>query len=147
MGTLTAPRGLVYADTQVLVYSVEKHPVFWPLLRPLWEAMQEGSARLVTSELTLMETLIGPLRRADTTLESQYETLFQGDGIRLVPIARPILREAARLRATIPALRTPDALHAATALQSGCAMFLSNDSGFRRVPDLPLVVLSDVLPA
>ena len=57
------------------------------------------------------------------------------------------LREAARLRATIPGLKTPDVIHAATALLNGCALFVSNDTGFRRIPGLPLVLLDDVLAA
>ena len=37
-----------------------------------------------------------------------------------------------------------DALHAATALSAGSAFMLTNDSGFRRVPGLSLVLLSEV---
>lgn len=44
-----------------------------------------------------------------------------------------------------PNLKTPDALHAATALQAGCALFVTNDVGFRQVASLPLVVLDDLL--
>ena len=57
------------------------------------------------------------------------------------------MREAARLRAIIPGLKTPDAIHAATALIHGCVMFVTNDTVFRRVPNLPLVLLDDVLAA
>ncbi len=56
-----------------------------------------------------------------------------------------ILREAARLRA-ITKLRTPDAIHAATALQIGCALFVTNDKGFKNVPSLPHVILDDLIP-
>ena len=65
----------------------------------------------------------------------------------VVEVRRDILREAARLRALIPGLRTPDAIHAATSAQHGCALFVSNDAGFRRVPALPLAILDDVLAA
>jgi predicted nucleic acid-binding protein len=41
-------------------------------------------------------------------------------------------------------LKTPDAIHAATALACGSAMFVTNDGGFRKVPQLPVVVLSEV---
>lgn len=73
--------------------------------------------------------------------------MFREPGILLAPITAAVLREAARLRAAIPALRTPDALHAATALLEGCTLFLTNDKGFRRVPRLPVVLLDDVLAA
>ena len=39
MGALSLPAsGLVYLDTNPIIYSVEKHPVYWPLLQPLWQA-------------------------------------------------------------------------------------------------------------
>jgi predicted nucleic acid-binding protein len=50
-----------------------------------------------------------------------------------------------RLRAAIPSLRTPDALHAATSRLRGCAQFLTNDDGFRKVPGLPVIILREVL--
>ena len=58
-----------------------------------------------------------------------------------------ILRESARLRADIPGLMTPDAIHAATALLHGCAFFVTNDNGFRRIPGLNLTILDDILAA
>jgi len=67
--------------------------------------------------------------------------------MRLQPTTQSVLREGARLRATIPALRTPDALHAASAALANCTMFLSNDAGFRRIPGLPVVILDEVLAA
>jgi predicted nucleic acid-binding protein len=147
MGTLSLPAsGVVYADAQVFIYSVEKHPTYGPLLRPLWQAVQAGTLEVVSSELALMETLVGPLKKADAVLVADYEQFFQQAGVRLLPITQAVLREAARLRATTR-LRTPDALHAATALLAGCVLFLSNDYGFRSVPGLPLVVLQDVAAA
>jgi predicted nucleic acid-binding protein len=44
-------------------------------------------------------------------------------------------------------LSTPDAIHDATALLYGCALFVTNDFGFRHVPGLPLAVLDDILAA
>ena len=74
MGTLTLPAsGLVYVDTQIVIYSVEKHPNHWPLLRPLWEASQAGGIEIISSELVLLETLVGPLKSGDLLLAASYE--------------------------------------------------------------------------
>jgi len=64
--------------------------------------------------------------------------------INLIPINQAILKIAANLRAQTN-LKTPDAIHAATALNMGCTIFLTNDSGLRKAPELPVVVLNDVL--
>jgi predicted nucleic acid-binding protein len=145
MGSLTLPAsGLVYVDTTTVIYTVERLPTYWPLLQPLWLAAQTRSIGVVTSELTLMESLVGPLKNGDPALEAAFELMLLGADTRLLPITQPILREGARLRATTK-LRTPDAIHAATALNVGCALFVSNDVDFRKVPGLPVVILDDLL--
>ena len=146
MGSLTLPpSGVVYVDAQILIYTVERHPSYGPALEPLWRAVFDGALAAVTSELSLMETLVVPLRNRNTSLVSDYQQALLGSDLRLLPITQPVLLEAARLRATLPGLRTPDALHAATAITSDCVLFLTNDSGFRRVPTLNLVVLGEAL--
>lgn len=145
MGTLSLPSsGLVYLDANPVIYSVELHPLYGPLLQPLWQAARARTIEVVSSDLVLMETLVGPLKSGNTTLEKAFETALLGTDMQLLPITQAILREAARLRATTK-LKTPDALHAATALQAGCGLFVTNDAGFRRVAGLPLVLLDDLL--
>jgi predicted nucleic acid-binding protein len=126
------------------MYSVEKHSVYWPLLQPVWLAAKAKTIEIVSSDLTLMESLVGPLKSGDSALANTYEQLFQQAQTRLLPITQPILREAARLRATTK-LRTPDAVHAATAQQASCVLFVTNDAGFRGLASLPVVILDDLL--
>lgn len=145
MGTLTLPTsGLVYLDANPVIYSVERHLVYGPLLEPLWRAAKANTIEIVSSELVLMETLVGPLKSGNTTLAHAFEQLFRQPRTRLLPITQAILREAARLRATTR-LKTPDALHAATAHDAGCVLFVTNDAGFRGALSIPLVILDDLL--
>lgn len=148
MGSLTFPaQGLVYLDAQGFIYSVEQHPVYQPLLRPLWAAVQAGRIEVVTSELTLLETLVKPLKDGNTSLVARYEQVMQEPGIRLEPITPLTLREAANLRAKHTALRTPDAIHAATGLLTKCLQYISNDLRLRFLRGtLPLILLQDLLP-
>ena len=146
MGSVTLPAfGDVYVDANAVIYMVESHPDYAPLLVPVWHAARAGRFRVVTSHLTLMETLVGPLKNKDAVLVAAYGTLYVSPDLAFLPLSDLVLREAARLRAVIPALRTPDALHAATGLVHSCALFLSNDAGFRRIPGLPITVLSELL--
>jgi predicted nucleic acid-binding protein len=135
---------IVYVDTQILIYSVEKHPTYWSLLRPMWLKSGTSDIQIISSELALLETLVAPLRNADSVLVTAYETLLLSTEMQLMPITRGILRQAAQLRAQTN-LRTPDAIHAATAIAHGCSIFITNDYGFRRISSLPLVVLNDIL--
>lgn len=145
MGQLNLPSSAtIYLDTQVIIYTVEANQNYYSLLLPLWLKFQAGEIELMTSELTLLETLVFPLKNANTILVSDYEKLLLSSDIQLVPITQSVLRTAANLRANTN-LKTPDAIHAATAISEGCTLFLTNDNGFRNVPNLSVVILSDVL--
>lgn len=144
MGSLNIPSsGAIYVDTQAIIYSVEQHAAYAPLLAPLWAAHQ--SVTLITSHLSLMECLILPLRNHDAKLVSDFQRTFQMPGLRVIPVDEPILRSAAQLRADYKSLRTPDAIHAATSFTAGAALFVTNDRGMRAVAGLPLALLDDIL--
>lgn len=64
--------------------------------------------------------------------------------MQLIPISQSVLRQAANLRAKTN-LKTPDAIHAVTALSVRCNQFLTNDKGFRNVLGLPVVILHEIL--
>jgi predicted nucleic acid-binding protein len=148
MGSLILPAsGSVYVDANTIIYTVQRHPTYWPVLKPFWITVQTTQLEAVGSELLLLETLVGPMKMGDAALQNAFEQALNGSDVRLLPITPANLREAARLRAAIPGLRTPDAIHAATALLSACALFLTNDSGFKRIPGLLVAVLDDVIAA
>ena len=145
MGALTLPAsGLVYIDTMTLIYTVERYPAYLPLVEPLWRIAQLGTIEVVSCELTLLEAMVGPLKSGNTILQKSFEQALLGTEMRLLPITLPILWKAAHLRVRSK-LKTPDAIHAATAFDAGCVLFVTNDAGFRDVAGLPLVVLDDLL--
>ncbi|HUG39898.1 MAG TPA: PIN domain-containing protein [Longimicrobiales bacterium] len=130
-------------DTAIVIYLMERHARFAPVVRPLFEAADRGEVALVTSGVTLLEVLVVPLRAGDEALADRYEALLtRGRGLTLVELDRPLLRAAARLRAT-HAVRTPDALQLAAALARRCGCFLTNDRRLPSLPGLPVLQLSD----
>lgn len=55
MGVIAIPAsGLAYLDANAIIYSVERHPTYWPLVEPVWLAakakMQAGCAIFVTND-------------------------------------------------------------------------------------------------
>ena len=145
MGPLELPHaGLVYLDASGLIYSVERVEPYRTLLEPMWQAAQDGNLSIVSSPVLVVEALVKPLRDGNTAIETQYRELFEAGAVRLLEASHPVFEDAARLRAET-GLAIPDALHAATALRAGCALFVTNDTDFRRIADLPVVVLDDLV--
>ena len=145
MGALTLPAsGSVYLDAKSIIYSVERIEPYRSLLRPLWRAAGSNSFHIVTSDLTLLEVLVRPIRTGNVTLARGFRRLLQrSPDVRLLPISNSVLERAAALRAAA-AIKTPDAIHAATSLEHGCAVFVTNDPGFRRVSGLNVSVFDDL---
>lgn len=145
MGALNLPDfGIVYVDTPILIYSIEKIAPYFDLLVPLWKASETGKLEIMTSELTVVEILTGPMKKGNNHLISVYDELINGTEIQLIPVDRAILRGAAKLRAQT-SLKTPDAIHAATAMAMDCSAFVTNDISFRTLPFLPVQILKDIV--
>ena len=87
---------------------------------------------------------IAPSERSRRLLKNGDLLLFAAQEVQVVPATRQLWEDTARLRAAT-GLKTPDALHAVTALRAECMLFITNDAGFRRVQGLPVTVLDDVL--
>ena len=126
--------GPIGIDTAIVVYFIEEHPRFLPLILPLFREADQGRRELITSAVTLLEVLVVPYRAGNRHLADRYEALLtRSRGIRLVDLTRDQLRAAAQLRA-VTGVRTPDALQLVAAIGSTCAAFLTND---RRIPPIP----------
>jgi predicted nucleic acid-binding protein len=134
----------VYVDTSAVIYYVEKIEPYRTASIPLWDALQAGQQEVVSSDLTLLEVLVKPLRTGNTALATMYRDVVLGTiGFTSVPIDRAVLESAAGLRAALN-LKTPDAIHAATALQARSTLLVTNDAVFRKVSGLTVAVLAEV---
>ncbi len=84
-----------------------------------------------------------PIKQKDDLLINEYQNLLLNFGIKLQPITKSILQQAAYLRATNN-IKTPDAIHVATAREINCSIFLTNDLSLKKIPDLPIATLNEV---
>lgn len=145
MSILNAIQGKrVYLDTNIWIYSLEEYSYFAYSLRQLFQSIDDGELEAITSELTLAETLVKPLRDSNLELQTVYRLAIQNlGGLSVLPVSRDVLLKAAEISANTR-LKLPDAIHAATAILSECSTFLTNDELFRRVSELYVVILSEI---
>jgi hypothetical protein len=72
---------MVYVNANVVIYCVENHPLYGPLLLPLWQAAQAKTIEVVSSELALME---GNLREAVCRDRTGAGTIKQNGGATMI---------------------------------------------------------------
>jgi predicted nucleic acid-binding protein len=144
MDKLNIPQGSrVYLDSSILIYTVEVNLTFWKTLEVLWRKFSEGEVLLISSELIITEVLVKPLKSQNQQSIDSYNKLLFDSGIELIPITRSLLISATNLRAKHN-LKTPDAIHAATAIDNNCNRLLTNDKGFNNIPRLPTLILCQI---
>ena len=115
-----------------------------PTIRPFFQGLSRGEFRGVTSVVTLLAVLVHPFQQGDSGLAQQYrEILLHSQGLTCVELTCAIAEEAARLRSNYN-LRTPDAIHMATAINAGAASFVTNDARLPSLPGLRLVMLDEL---
>jgi predicted nucleic acid-binding protein len=121
----------LYLDSNIFIYSAEKHTEFDKALRQLNHDIATGVIEAITSELTLSEVLVKPFADNDVAKIEMYKrSLRNGKTLTVVPVDRNVLIEAASVRA-FGSLKLPDAIHFATALLSNCTHLLTNDDRFK----------------
>lgn len=134
----------VAVDTAPLVFYIEDHPEHADRLEPFFQAVVAGRVAMVTSVVTLLEVLVHPLRRGDEALAHAYnDFLLASSGVTTVAVDAAIAQAAAELRCG-SRLKTPDAIHVATALVRKADLFLTNDRDFGASAPLPILRVTDL---
>ena len=132
-------------DTSIFIYQVEENNKYFRLTDSIFNWLEGARARAVTSTITLLELLVQPYRLGDIDRVNKYYALLSTfPHLEWVAPTLEIADMGARYRAEFN-LRTPDAIQAATAISGEATGFISNDSGFRRVTRLDVMVLDDLL--
>ncbi len=131
-------------ETAPFIYYTESRAGYVDKMRAVFQQTLNEQVDIMASTITLTECLTKPLRENDTALIAAYNTMLRSTRqVRLVPVDNTIAGRAAYLRARYN-LRTPDALHVATALVTGCDAFLTNNTDIKRVTEVRVLVLDEL---
>ena len=137
--------GRVALDTAIFIYFIEEDASFLELVKPIFQAIDDGRLQAVTLTLALLEVLVVPYRVGNLPLAERYESLLtRSQGLRMIDLERPILKAAAQIRARIN-LSTPDSIQVAAALSARCSTFLTDDRKIPLVPGLKVLQLSNYI--
>lgn len=135
----------LFLDTAPVIYFVEQHPQYFPLVREVFEQLRNTPLIGVISPITLAECLVQPYRLGQMELQQDFiELMTDTENIEFLPIDDETLAiDAAQIRAKYN-LQLPDSFQVAVALAAGCEAFLTNDVTFRRVTELRILVLDEL---
>ncbi len=136
----------IFLDTAPIIYFIEAHHEFGPLVKQVVELMNANRIQAFTSVLTLSEVLPKPVETGNDELAEKFKTyLKNGPNLTLLPIGETIGETAGALRGKYPYLKTVDAVQIAAALDAGAEAFLTNDKKLSKIMEVKILVLKDYL--
>lgn len=128
----------IFLDACIIIYWVEcAQPFHAKLLAQLASIAEQHPKHLLTiSRLSLLECLVKPLRHQEKSILKIYQDFFESPSLSIVEIDAQVIDIATLLRSKY-ALRTPDAIQAASCLSAKTPhRFLTNDKRFSNIPTL-----------
>ena len=125
-----------YLDACAVIYYIERHPVHFDQITAHLDA---PDTHAIVSELCRLECLVKPLRENNNELLHRYEIFFRANNLLAILFGRAVFQLAAELRAAHN-LKTPDALHLAAAISSGCDEFWTNDRRLEKAADSRIAI-------
>jgi predicted nucleic acid-binding protein len=136
MGRLTegVPDGSrILLDSVSIVYYLERNPRYFAAASEWMERVNAGRLTAAASSLLLAEVLVPAYRARNPAAARQARAALERiPNFELLEVTAAVADTAARLRAEHN-LRTPDALHVATALNEGAEWLVTNDHRLKRV--------------
>lgn len=135
----------VYFDTNSIIYFIEQVAPFYAVVSPIFDEIGMDHIFSFTSELTLTETLIKPMRENNIPLVCDIkDLLLDADLFTLTKTNKKIFMQAAELGGK-HGLRTADAIHFASAIENRCHYLVTNDKKFQSHNGVQVVILNNYL--
>jgi len=140
---LTGVRRL-FLDTSPIIYHLEGVAAYQPLTDVIFQEIRKGTLEAVTSSVTLAECLVHPYRQGNAALVQQFRNAITAGINTLYVGVDAVAESAAELRARYN-LSLTDAFPIAAALAAGCDAFLTNGAALKRVSELRVLVLEELM--
>lgn len=131
---------LDYIDSAILIYYYD-HVGPHQTRASRWIASFLAAGDIfAVSDLVRMECRVMPLRSGDSASMAAFDRFFSDPGVRTIPVTAAIFDRAAEIRAHY-GFKTPDSIHLAIAVESGCDRFLTNDLRLTRFTGIAVEIL------
>lgn len=127
-------------DTSFLIPLLEDEKEKENKITRLLRLLERKPLILITSTVTLLEVLVRPYQQRDMETVNRYYGYFnRTDLVTLFPVTNQIADRAAEIRA-LYGYKTPDAIQLATALETKCSLFLTQDHAFKKQKEIEIGV-------
>lgn len=134
----------LFLDTAPIIYYIEAHPQYGPLVSEVVRDFQSGRLTAYSSVMTLVEVLPKPVAMGNESLAEDFSKfLMAGRNVTTLEINSEIAQEAGRLKGRYGFLKSMDAIQIAASMEVNADAFLTNDVQLKKVTEVSVLLLKD----
>lgn len=130
----------VYLDACCFIYLIEGEPAWQAAIEKRLRDL-DPATRLVTSQISRLECRTKPTKDRDHALLERYDPLFGASRVVVLDVSESVIDRATSLRAR-HGLKSPDAIHLATAVECGASSFWTGDAALECCTEVKVSVLT-----
>ena len=134
----------VFLDTAPIIYFLQRNVLYFEQTKDILRYFRQGGTSFISSDITIAEYLVMPYRENNLFLmDALYKFLHLAE-VEVVHTSNIIAKRAARIRANYKGFKTMDSLQIATAMESDCDLFLTNDKQLKQFSEMKCVTVDDM---
>lgn len=134
-------RKIVGLDTPIIIYLLERNPNYFKKVYDIFKNIETGKYQGVFSIIGMIELLTGPKQKIRPDLVTRYQLYLSAyTDLAIIDVMKPIMELSAHFRSAYN-LKTPDAIHLATASWFGVDEFITNDKAMQKVKEVNVVLI------
>lgn len=135
-----------FIDTAPYIYQLEgsHDDIFAKRIRAFFKREYKARSSLVTSTITFEEYLVHPYRDRDYECIARFQKFIRDTQTEVLYIDEEIAARAAKIRAEYNSFKAMDSLQLATACESGCYVFLTNDKRLKQFKDMEVLLVEEL---
>ena len=135
---------IIGLDTMVFIYHIEDYSEYAVLTEGIFDEVENGHLKAVTSIVTILEILVKPKKEGNLMAVNYYKDLIMTfPNLQVLNVDINVSDKASDLRAKY-GIKTPDAIQIATAIVSGADYFITNDERLKLVSDINVLLLNEL---
>ena len=134
----------VFLDTAPIIYFLQRNASYFEQMKNILRYLRQEGTSFVSSDITTEEYLVMPYRENNLPLTFALDRFILLAQVEIVHTSSAIAKRAARIRAEYKGFKAMDALQIATAMESDCDLFLTNDKQLRQFDGIKCFTVDDM---
>lgn len=134
----------VFLDTSPVIYYLQQDILYFQKTKDILLTLGLSGAEFVSSDITIAEYSVFPFRTKNHALLTVLTDFINESQVKIIHTSKNIALNAARIRAEYKGFKAMDSLQIATAMESGCDLFLTNDKQLKQFGEMKCATVDDM---